>query len=575
MWRVWRALPRLQRYSLTIARGFAYEDTLAFRLYGPKPLAIVIHPVVPGTGPRIPASQYLLDAEEALNLARANRWDLLPGPNTEPRGGWDADALIQAEDREALRWATSRARLAPEGWHLDRGEEESDDELDVEEEAWKDPVIRRQWAETCIVKVRQIAPNTFFGKGKVAELAVYVAKNPCRFVFVNTTLTPAQTRNLENIFTNAVAAADAKTRRDEERMNRGKLPPPVHVFDRYRLVLEIFSLRAKTPAAKVQVGLAKLEYMKTRLTVGTRAKLAEALQALHEQIGPFREVQSPSGVVVQHHYEEKPFETERVLLRIAERRLKKMLDKEKKTRILHRKGREGVPLIGLVGYTNVGKTTLMNRLTGSKLKERDIFFQTLETTMRRVHLPSGNHAIVADSIGFLQDLPHGLFAAFEATLEELANCDILIHVRDMSHPQSLMQKEAVLQALEGAGVPREKIEASMVEVWNKIDLLPSLDYVPPEAIPICAADGTGVSDLLCVVDAVIGAQLSRQRRTVRFPESQMSQVLDFLRRYGTVDGETLSVQEHEGSSVVCIDAVLPAAAWKHWGAKFRNLLPQG
>jgi len=315
--------------------------------------------------------------------------------------------------------------------------------------------------------------------------------------------------------------------------------------------------------------------MKTRLTVGTRAKLAEALQALHEQIGPFREVQSPSGVVVQHHYEEKPFETERVLLRIAERRLKKMLDKEKKTRILHRKGREGVPLIGLVGYTNVGKTTLMNRLTGSKLKERDIFFQTLETTMRRVHLPSGNHAIVADSIGFLQDLPHGLFAAFEATLEELANCDILIHVRDMSHPQSLMQKEAVLQALEGAGVPREKIEASMVEVWNKIDLLPSLDYVPPEAIPICAADGTGVSDLLCVVDAVIGAQLSRQRRTVRFPESQMSQVLDFLRRYGTVDGETLSVQEHEGSSVVCIDAVLPAAAWKHWGAKFRNLLPQG
>lgn len=579
MWRAARrAIFRPQRYCLTVVRGFAYEDTLAFRLYGPKPLAIVIHPVVPGTGPRTPASEYLPDAEEALNLARASRWDLLPGPNAEPRGGWDNDALAEADDREAFKWLTSRARLAPEGWHLDRGEEESDDELDVDEEAWKDPVIRAQWAETCIVKVRHINPNTFFGKGKVAELAVYVAQNPCRYVFVNTTLTPTQTRNLESIFTNAVAAAEAKTRREEERMNNGKLPPPVQVFDRYRLVLEIFGLRAQTPAAKVQVGLAKLEYMKTRMTTTTGAKLGEALLALQQQIGPFREVPFPTGVYVQHHYQERAFDTERVLLRIAEAKLKRMLDKEKKTRLLHRKGREGVPLIGLVGYTNAGKTTLMNQLTDSRpvarLKQRDILFQTLETTMRRVRLPSGNHAIVADSIGFLQDLPHALFSAFESTLEELAQCDVLIHVRDMAHPQRTKQKDVVLQALETAGVPREKIEASMVEVWNKIDLLPSLDYVPPEAIPICAADGTGVKDLLTVVDTVIGAQISRQRRTIKFPEERMPQVLEFLRQYGTVDGETLAVQEHRGDSIVSIDAVLPAAAWKHWQGKFSDLLPQ-
>lgn len=570
----WRVLsqPRIL-CRVETRRWFAYEDTLAFRLHGPKPLAIVIHPILPDTG-RKPLSQILLDAEEAIDLARATRWDILPGPNGEPRGGWDDAALAQAEALEQQRREESSAQLVPEGWHLDRGEEESDDEYDVWEEAWRNEVIRRQWAETCVIKIREINPGTFFGKGKVTELALYVADNPCRFVFVNTTLTPTQTKNLEFVFNNAAVAAESRQRREEGRMDNGRRPPPVQVFDRNRIVLELFQLRAKTPIAKVQVSMARLEHMKTRLTLGTRARLNETLRILQDQVGPFKQVSGyNTEVEVQYHYEIKPFETERILLREAERRFKKALLKEKKTRELHRRGRVGVPTIGIVGYTNVGKTTLMNRLTGADLKERNILFQTLETTFRRVYLPSGNHAIVADSIGFIQQLPHSLFAAYEMTLEELVNCDVLLHVRDISHPHRRMHKETVLQTLESAGVPRAKLETSVIEVWNKIDLLPALDYVPPEAVPICASDGTGVVDLMQVLDAVLMSQVDLHRRTVSFPEAQMKEVLAFLHQHGSIDRESLVVEERAGAGLVSIDATLPSSAWRRWRSEFAGLLP--
>ena len=181
-------------------------------------------------------------------------------------------------------------------------------------------------------------------------------------------------------------------------------------------------------------------YLKTRLTLSTKTRLKETLQLLQEQVGPFKEVKGfRTDVEVQYHYEQKPFETEKALLRAAELRLKKMLETEKKVRSQHRLNRTGVPTVGIVGYTNAGKTSLMNRLTDAGLRERDLLFQTLDTTMRRVKLPSGGYAIIADSIGFIQHLPHNLYAAFQATLDELISCDVLLHVRDIAHPQRTLQ----------------------------------------------------------------------------------------------------------------------------------------
>ncbi|CAE8590368.1 unnamed protein product [Polarella glacialis] len=258
-----------------------------------------------------------------------------------------------------------------------------------------------------------------------------------------------------------------------------------------------------------------------------------------------------------------------------------MLASEKRSKAMRRVNRDGVPTIGIVGYTNAGKTTLMNQLTDADFKERDLLFQTLDTVMRKVKLPSGGHAIIADSIGFIQHLPHNLFAAFQSTFEEIVNCDVLIHVRDISHPQRTMQKDIVLRTLRSAGMSEDKLQSAVIEVWNKIDLMKSMDFVPPEAVPICAADGTGVPGLLAVLDIVIGAQVDKQRRTVTFPQARMSQALSFLRKYGAVDEETLTIDEEieeeagiagsrssGGDPSVSIEAVLSAVGWKRWTHEF-------
>lgn len=558
-------------------RGFAYEDTFAYRVRGPKSKAIVIHPVLQIAGRTAkPWPQILFDAEEAIGLARANRWDILPGPQ-EPKGGWDEEAMLEAEVREQQRRSESGAHAAPEGWHLDRGEAESDDEYDVHEEAWHCPVVRQQWVQSVVVKIRQINPKYYFGSGKTEELALYVARNPCDYIFVNATLTPTQTQNLEVVFNNSVIAADTKKRRDEERMVMTKNIPSVEVLDRNRLVLDIFALRARSSLSKLQVKMAKLAYAKTRMSIGTKASLSKILETLHEDIGPFREVHKrQTGVEIGYQNETEPFETERKLMRWCERRYKVFMAKEMRSKEVHRLNRKGVPTIGIVGYTNVGKTSLMNALTGSDLKVKDLPFQTLDTTMRKLRLPSGGHAIIADSIGFVQQLPHMLFASFKSTMEEIASCDVLLHVRDISHPMRKAQKDVVLQSLRDAGVSEDKISCSVIEVWNKVDQLPAMDYVPPEAIPVSAKNGMGIEDLLQVLDIVVGAQVG-ERRLMSFPETDLPLALEFLRKHGAGGAvETLSVkavQAVEGSkkgmqqTILSVEAVLPTSTWRRWQAE--------
>lgn len=555
-------------------RYFAYEDTFAYRVHGPKPFVLVIHPVLPGEKRRS-WPEILFDAEEAIALARARRLDILPGPGGEPRGGWDLEAFARAEElqEKRQRLLEDRTALVPEGWHLDRGDDESDEEYDIDEEAWKNPILRSQWAETCVVRIRHIDVNTFFGRGKVNELALHAAANhPVNMVFVNAPLTPNQASNLELVFRNAYIAADTRQRREENRYPRSKQFPTVQIWDRTRMLLELFHHRAKTSHAKCQVAIARLEYLRTRLGGGFKHRVKETVHMLQEYVGPFHErLGVRNDVEVQFHYENVPFETERHLLKLAEKRFQKMLQIEKNTRRLQSKNREGVPLIGIVGYTNVGKTSLMNCLTRAGLKERDLLFETLDTTMRRVRLPSGGHGIVVDSIGFLQKLPHNLFCAFELTLRELAECDVLLHVRDTSCPQWEMHKEVVIDTLQKAGLPDSKIHNSMVEVWNKIDLVPPeqltdfLDAAPQGVMPVCASDGAGVEGLLQVVDAVINVQIDRQRRTVAFPEDMAGKALRFLHANGTVNDESMQVAEN-GS--VIVEAVLPQSAWARWSSVF-------
>jgi GTP-binding protein HflX len=281
-----------------------------------------------------------------------------------------------------------------------------------------------------IVPLGEIRPATFVGKGKLEEIAGLVKTDDAGIVVMDCALSPVQQRNLEK-------AWDAK------------------VLDRTGLILEIFGRRARTREGALQVELAHLTYQKSRLV--------RSWTHLERQRGGFGFLGGPG---------ETQIETDRRMIEERIARIETELDKVKRTRKLHRDSRKRVPypIVALVGYTNAGKSTLFNRLSQSSVLSADMLFATLDPTLRAVDLPKGLRVILSDTVGFISDLPTMLVAAFRATLEEVIEADLILHVRDASHEDAEAQAldvEAVLSQL-GIAV-RDGVE--LVEVWNKIDRL--------------------------------------------------------------------------------------------------------
>ncbi len=285
-----------------------------------------------------------------------------------------------------------------------------------------------------IVRLRTMAPATLLGKGQLERVAAIVQAHGAEVVVVDAPITPIQQKNLET-------AIKAK------------------VIDRTGLILEIFGERAATAEGRLQVELAHLEYQAGRLV--------RSWTHLERQRGGFGFLGGPG---------ETQIETDRRLLRDRIARLKKELESVRRTRSLHRARRQRAPnpVIALVGYTNAGKSTLFNRLTGSDVMAEDLLFATLDPTMRAIHLPGargGTKVILSDTVGFISDLPHELVAAFRATLEEVIEADLLVHVRDLSHPDSEAQEVDVLEILQSLGVMEGEGRVPMIEVLNKSDKL--------------------------------------------------------------------------------------------------------
>lgn len=411
---------------------------------------------------------------------------------------------------DTVRPATVAAVLCPYEPRL-RGRSERDSQAKLEEAVGLARAIDLDVRLAQVAPLRQVTPATLVGKGVVARIAAAVEELGIGLVVVDDRLTPVQQRNLEKAW-------------------------QTKVIDRTGLILEIFGARARTHEGRLQVELAALDYQ--------RGRLVRSWTHLERQRGGFGFMGGPG---------ESQIEIDRRLIGERIVRIKRDLESVRKTRAVNRAGRKKarLPTVALVGYTNAGKSTLFNRLSGAEVMAKDLLFATLDPTMRSIKLPNGKGCVLSDTVGFVSDLPTHLVAAFRATLEEVIEADLIVHVRDVSHPDTEQQRADVEDVLRELGALEEGSGRPFIEALNKVDALPEdMRHVlqtrattgaeRSRQYPVSALTGEGVDQLMDAIATLLGA--AGEAREVSVPLTDGATIA-WLYRHGEVrsrrdEGET-------------------------------------